>query len=264
MPRHYFFAKALDQVRPGGIVAFVTSRYTLDAKDTTVRKYLAERADLLGAVRLPNNAFKANANTEVVSDIIFLQKRDRPAIEEPEWVQTGQNEDGFTLNQYFLNHPEMVLGIPDSESTQYGKQDYTVKPIPSADLSEQLAEAVQHLAPPNRELLNLDTPEREGGKVVESIPAESNVRNFSYAMHEGKLYFRENSRMNLVDMGKTQEERIKGMIAIRDCARKLIDLQMENAGDDAITAEQAKLSRLYDAYTEKYGLLSSRGNKLAL
>ena len=150
-----------------------------------------------------------------------------------------------------------------AESTQYGKQDYTVKPIPGADLSEQLAEAVQHLAPPDRELLNLDTPEQEDGKVVESIPAESNVRNFSYATHEGKLYFRENSRMNLVDMGKTQEERIKGMIAIRDCARKLIDLQMENAGDDAITAEQAKLNRLYDTYTKKYGLLSSRGNKLA-
>ena len=260
---NYFFAKALDQVRPGGIVAFVTSRYTMDSKDSTVRKYLAERADLLGAIRLPNNAFKANANTEVVSDIIFLQKRDRPSIEQPEWVQTGQNEGGFTLNQYFLNHPEMVLGRPTSESTQYGRQDYTVAPIPDADLSQQLSEAIQHIAPPNRELLELDAPEQEDGKVVESIPADPDVRNYSYAMHEGKLYFRENSRMNLVDMGKTQEERIRGMIAIRDCARKLIDLQMENASDDEITAEQANLNRLYDNYTKKYGLLSSRGNKLA-
>ena len=260
---NYFFAKTLGQVRPGGIVAFVTSRYTLDAKDSKVRKYLAERADLLGAIRLPNNAFKANAGTEVVSDIIFLQKRDRPSIDEPEWVQANENEDGFTLNQYFLNHPEMVLGTPDSESTQYGRQDYTVKPIPDADLSQQLAVAIQNIAPPNRELLDLDAPEQENGKEVESIPADPDVRNYSYAMHDGKLYFRENSRMNLVDMGKTQEERIKGMIAIRDCARKLIDLQMENASDNEITAEQANLNQLYDNYTQKYGLLSSRGNKLA-
>ena len=260
---NYFFAKALDQVRPGGIAAFVTSRYTMDAKDSTVRKYLAERADLLGAIRLPNNAFKANAGTEVVSDIIFLQKRDRPSVEEPEWVQTGQNEDGFTINQYFLNHRSMVLGTPTSDSTPYGKQDYTVAPIPDADLSQQFAEAIQNIAPPDRELLDLDAPEQEDGKAVESIPADSHVRNFSYTLHEGKLYFRENSRMNRVDMGKTPEERIKGMIAIRDCARNLIDLQMRNAGDDEIKAEQATLNRLYDAFTKKHGLLNSRGNKLA-
>ena len=259
---NYFFAKALDQVRPGGIVAFVTSRYTMDAKDSAVRKYLAERADLLGAIRLPNNAFKANAGTEVVSDIIFLQKRDRPAINTPSWVSVGENDDGFTINQYFLDHPEMVLGTPTLESTQYGRQDYTVAPIDGADLSQQLAEAIQHITPPNRELLDLDAPEQDG-ETVESIPADSHVRNFSYTLYKGKLYFRENSRMNRVNMGKTQEERIKGMIAIRDCARNLIDLQMRNSGDDEIKAEQAKLNQLYDNYTKKYGLLSSRGNKLA-
>ena len=237
---NYFFAKALDQVRPGGIVAFVTSRYTLDAKDPTVRKYLAERADLLGAIRLPNNAFKANAGTEVVSDIIFLQKRDHPAIEQPGWVEVGQNEDGFTINSYFLEHPEMVLGQPTSESTQYGRQDYTVAPIEGANLSQQLAGAIQNLSPPDRELLNA-APEREDGKEVESIPADPSVRNFSYTLSDGKLYFRENSRMDRVDMGKTPEERIKGMIAIRDCVRTLIDLQMANAGGEAVQAEQAKL-----------------------
>ncbi|MDE7262484.1 MAG: DEAD/DEAH box helicase family protein, partial [Oscillospiraceae bacterium] len=260
---NYFFAKTLEQVRPGGIVAFVTSRYTMDAKDSTVRKYLAERADLLGAIRLPNNAFKANAGTEVVSDIIFLQKRDRPAIEQPGWVQTGQNEDGFTINSYFLEHPEMVLGTPTSESTQYGKQDYTVVPIPDADLAQQLAGAIQNLAPPNRELLDLDAPDQEDGKEVESIPADPSVRNFSYTLLDGKLYFRENSRMNRIDLGKTPEERIKGMIAIRDSTRKLIDLQMQNAKDDEITAEQANLNRLYDSFTAQYGLLNSRGNRLA-
>ena len=259
---NYFFAKALDQVRPGGIVAFVTSRYTMDAKDPKVRKYLAERAGLLGAIRLPNNAFKANAGTEVVSDIIFLQKRDRPSVEEPEWVQAGQNEDGYTVNQYFLNHPDMVLGTPTSESTQYGRQDYTVAPIPDADLTQQLAAAIQNLSPPNRELLDLEAPE-QGGEAVESIPADADVRNFSYTLHDGKLYFRENSRMNRVNMGKMPEDRIKGMIAIRDSARKLIDLQMQNAGDDEVKAEQTNLNQLYDGFTSKYGLLNSRGNKLA-
>ena len=257
---NYFFAKALDQVRPGGVVAFVTSRYTMDSKDSTVRKYLAERADLLGAIRLPNNAFKANAGTEVVSDIIFLQKRDRPAIEQPGWVQVGENEDGFKINSYFLEHPDMVLGQPTSESTQYGRQDYTVAPIAGADLSRQLAGAIQNLAPPDRELLEIE-PEQEGE--LESIPADPSVRNFSYALSDGKLYFRENSRMKPVDLGKTPTERAMGMIAIRDCARKLIDLQLENAGDDVIKAEQAKLNRLYDAFTKKHGLLNSLGNKRA-
>ena len=232
---NYFFAKALDQVRPGGVVAFVTSRYTMDSKDSTVRKYLAERADLLGAIRLPNNAFKANAGTEV---------------------------DGFKINSYFLEHPDMVLGTATSENTQYGRQDYTVAPIAGADLSQQLAGAIQNLAPPDRELLEIE-PEQEDGKEVESIPADPSVRNFSYALFNGKLYFRENSRMKPVDLGKKPTERAMGMIAIRDSARKLIDLQMENAGDDAVKAEQANLNRLYDAFTKKHGLLNSLGNKMA-
>ncbi len=260
---NYFFAKALDQVRPGGIVAFVTSRYTMDAKDTTVRKYLAERADLLGAIRLPENAFKANAGTEVVSDIIFLQKRDRPAVELPSWVGVGENDDGFKINNYFLEHPDMVLGTPASDSTQYGRQDYTVAPIEGANLSDQLTGAIQHLAPPDRELLELDATDEQTGEALESIPADLSVRNFSYALREGKLYFRENSRMTPVTLGKTPMERVKGMIAIRDSARKLIDLQLQNAVDDAVKAEQAKLNRLYDNFTQKYGLLNSLGNKLA-
>ena len=259
---NYFFAKALDQVRPGGIVAFVTSRYTMDAKDSTVRRYLAERADLLGAIRLPNDAFKANAGTEVVSDIIFLQKRDRPAVELPGWVEVGENDDGFKVNNYFLEHPDMLLGTPTSDSTQYGKQDYTVVPIDEANLSDQLTQAVQHLVLPDRELLEI-TPEQEDGKEIESIPADPSVRNFSYALSHGKLYFRENSRMTQVELGKVPTERVKGMIAIRDCARKLIDLQLGNAGDDEVKAEQAELNRLYDQFTKKYGLLNSVGNKLA-
>ncbi|MCI9349252.1 MAG: DEAD/DEAH box helicase family protein [Oscillibacter sp.] len=259
---NYFFAKTLDQVRPGGIVAFVTSRYTLDAKDSTVRKYLSQRADLLGAIRLPNNAFKANAGTEVVTDIIFLQKRDRPAIIEPDWVQTGQTPDGFTINRYFLSHPEMVMGTPSTESTQYASQDYTVAPIPGAELGDLLNSAIQNLAPPDKELLEAEA-ELENGKIVESIPADDTVRNFSYTLHDGKLYFRMDSRMNLVQVGKTPEERMRGMIQIRDSARRILDLQIQNAGDDEIKAEQARLNDLYDRFTTKYGLLSSRGNKLA-
>ncbi len=260
---NYFFAKALDQVRPGGIVAFVTSRYTMDAKDTTVRKYLAERADLLGAIRLPENAFKANAGTEVVSDIIFLQKRDRPAVELPSWVGVGENDDGFKINNYFLEHPDMVLGTPTSDSTQYGRQDYTVAPIEGANLADQLAGAIQHLSPPDRELLELDAADEQTGEALESIPADPSVRNFSYTLYDGKLYFRENSRMTPVTLGKTPMERVKGMIAIRDSARKLIDLQLQNAGDDEVKAEQAKLNHFYDQFTKKYGLLNSLGNKLA-
>ena len=260
---NYFFAKALDQVRPGGIVAFVTSRYTMDSKDTSVRKYLAERADLLGAIRLPNNAFKANAGTEVVSDIIFLQKRDRPAVELPSWVGASKNDDGFHINNYFLEHPDMVLGTPASDSTRYGKQDYTVAPIEGANLSEQLAGAVQNLAPPDKDLLELDAADEQTGEALESISADPSVRNFSYTLHEGKLYFRENSRMTRMELGKTPAERVKGMIAIRDCARKLIDLQLQNAKDDTVKAEQEKLNRLYDQFTKKHGLLNSLGNKMA-
>ena len=260
---NYFFAKALDQVRPGGIVAFVTSRYTMDGKDSTVRRYLAERADLLGAIRLPDNAFKANAGTEVVSDIIFLQKRDRPAVELPGWVEVGENDDGFKVNRYFLDHLDMVLGTPTSDSTQYGRQDYTVAPIEGADLSAQLAEAVQNIASPDRELLDLDVTDEQTGEVLESIPADPSVRNFSYALSDGKLYFRENSIMKQVELGKKPNQRVQGMIALRDCARRLIDLQLDNAGDDEVKAEQAKLNRLYDQFTKKHGLLNSQGNKLA-
>ena len=239
------------------------SRYTMDAKDSTVRKYLSERANLLGAIRLPENAFKANAGTEVVSDIIFLQKRDRPAIETPDWVRTGQNEDGFTINRYFLDHPQMVLGIPTSDSTQYGRQDYTVKPIEGADLSQQLTHVIEFIASPDRELLSLEAKDEDTGEIIESIPADDSVRNFSYALHEGKLYFRENSRMKPVNAGVIPTERIKGMIAIRDSARKLLELQMDNAPDKAIQAEQINLNRLYDTFTKKYGLLNSRGNRLS-
>jgi N12 class adenine-specific DNA methylase len=260
---NYFFAKALDQVRPGGIVAFVTSRYTMDAKDSTVRKYLAERADLLGAIRLPNNAFKDNAGTKVVSDIIFLQKRDRPAVELPSWVGVGKNEHGFKINNYFLEHPSMVLGQSTSENTQYALQDYTVIPIEGANLSEQLTGAIQNLSPPDKELLELDAADEQTGEVLESIPADPSVRNFSYTLHEGRLYFRENSRMTRVEMGKVPVERVKGMIAIRDSSRRLIDLQLQNTGDDEVKAEQAKLNRLYDQFTKKYGLLNSLGNKMA-
>ena len=228
-----------------------------------MRKYLAERADLLGAIRLPNNAFKANAGTEVVSDIIFLQKRDRPAVELPSWVGTGENDEGFHINNYFLEHPDMVLGTPTSDSTQYGYQDYTVAPIEGANLSQQLAGAVQKLTPPDKELLELDAADEQTGEALESIPADPAVRNFSYTLHEGRLYFRENSRMTRVELGKTPAERVKGMIALRDCARKLIDLQLQNAGDDEVNAEQAKLNRLYDQFTQKHGLLNSLGNKLA-
>ena len=228
-----------------------------------MRKYRAERADLLGAIRLPENAFKANAGTEVVSDIIFLQKRDRPAVELPSWVGVGENDDGFKINHYFLEHPDMVLGTPTSDSTQYGRQDYTVAPIEGAKLSDQLAGAIQHLAPPDRELLELDAADEQTGEALESIPADPSVRNFSYTLYDGKLYFRENSRMTPVTLGKTPMERVKGMIAIRDSARKLIDLQLQNAGDDEVKAEQAKLNHFYDQFTKKYGLLNSLGNKLA-
>ncbi len=214
-------------MRPGGVVAFVTSRYTMDSKDSTVRRYLAQRAELLGAIRLPNNAFKANAGTEVVSDIIFLQKRDRPIDIAPDWTQTGQTEDDFTINRYFLDHPEMVLGKMSFWKNMYGNETETAcLPIEGADLTQQLAEAVQHITPPDRELLEVTPPEQENGKEIESIPADPTVRNFSFALSHGNLYFRENSRMNRVELGKVPTERVKGMIGIRDSARKLIDLQL--------------------------------------
>ena len=259
---NYFFAKALDQVRPGGVVAFVTSRYTMDAKDSTVRRYLAQRAELLGAIRLPNNAFKSNAGTEVVSDIIFLQKRDRPLDIVPEWTQTGQNEDGFTINRYFLDHPEMVLGRPTAESTQYGKQDYTVAPIEGLELADQLHDAVKYIRGTYQEA---ELPELGEGEAIDtSIPADPNVKNYSYTVVDGAVYFRENSRMVRPDLNATAEARVKGMVRLRDCVQELIDLQMDAATPDSdIREKQAELNRLYDDFSAKYGLINDRANRLA-
>ena len=259
---NYFFAKALDQVRPGGVVAFVTSRYTMDAKDSTVRRYLAQRAELLGAIRLPNNAFKANAGTEVVSDIIFLQKRDRPLDIVPEWTQTGQTEDGFAINRYFLDHPEMVLGRPTAESTQYGKQDYTVAPIEGLELADQLHDAVKYIRGTYQEA---ELPELGEGEAIDtSIPADPNVKNYSYTVVDGAVYFRENSRMVRPDLNATAEARIKGMVRLRDCVQELIDLQMDAATPDSdIREKQVELNRLYDDFSAKYGLINDRANRLA-
>ena len=258
---NYFFAKALDQVRAGGVVAFVTSRYTMDSKDSTVRRYLAQRAELLGAIRLPNNAFKANAGTEVVSDIIFLQKRDRPLDIAPEWTQTGQTEDGFTINRYFLDHPEMVLGRPTAESTQYGKQDYTVAPIEGLELADQLHDAVKYIRGTYQEA---ELPELGEGEAIDtSIPADPNVKNYSYTVVDGAVYFRENSRMVRPDLKATAEARVKGMVRLRDCVQELIDLQMDAATPDSdIQEKQVELNRLYDDFSAKYGLINDRANRL--
>ena len=259
---NYFFAKSLDQVRPGGVVAFVTSRYTMDAKDSTVRRYLAQRAELLGAIRLPNNAFKANAGTEVVSDILFLQKRDRPLDITPDWTQTGRTEEGFTVNQYFLDHPEMVLGQPTAESTQYGKQDYTVVPIEGLELADQLHDAVQHIHGTYQEAA---LPELgEGEDIDDSLPADPDVKNYSYTVVDGAVYFRENSRMVRPDLNATAEARVKGLVGLRDCVQRLIDLEMDAAAPDAdIRAQMAELNRLYDDFSAKYGLINDRANRLA-
>ena len=258
---NYFFAKALDQVRPGGVVAFVTSRYTMDAKDSTVRRYLAQRAELLGAIRLPNNAFKANAGTEVVSDIIFLQKRDRPLDIVPEWTQTGQTEDGFAINRYFLDHPEMVLGRQELESTAHG-MDYTVNPIEGLELADQLHDAVKYIRGTYQEA---ELPELGEGEAIDtSIPADPNVKNYSYTVVDGAVYFRENSRMVRPDLNATAEARIKGMVRLRDCVQELIDLQMDAATPDSdIREKQVELNQLYDDFSAKYGLINDRGNRLA-
>ena len=265
---NYFFAKALDQVRPGGVVAFVTSRYTMDAKDSAARKYIAQRADFLGAIRLPNNAFKANAGTDVVSDIIFLQKRDRPIEIEPDWVHTGiwrnpgANADGFAINQYFIDHPEMVLGRQTSESTQYGRQDFTVAPAEGADLAEQLSGAIRNIRGTYAEAELPDLGEDE--TIVETIPADPNVRNFSYTVVDGELYYRQNSIMTKPDFNATAKERAKGMVELRDCVQKLISEQMDGfISDETIRQTQAELNTLYDGFTAKYGLINSRANALA-
>ena len=257
----YFFAKTLDQVRPGGVIAFVTSRYTMDKQSPEVRKYIAQRAELLGAIRLPNNAFKANAGTEVVSDIIFLQKRDRPIDIEPDWVHLGENEDGFSINQYFIDNPEMVLGRQTSESTQYGRQDFTVEPYEDLDLATQLRYAIQNIGGKyeSAELPDLG----ENDAIQDTIPADPNVKNYSYAVVDGEVYYRENSVMVKPNLNATAKERVKGMAELRDCVHRLIDLQMWESDDISIRAEQQKLNRLYDRFTEKYGLINSRGNALA-
>ena len=257
----YFFAKTLDQVRPGGVIAFVTSRYTMDKQSPEVRKYIAQRAELLGAIRLPNNAFKANAGTEVVSDIIFLQKRDRPIDIEPDWVHLGENEDGFSINQYFIDNPEMVLGRQTSESTQYGRQDFTVAPIEGADLAALLHAAVQSIGGEYRAAELPDLGENE--TIQDTIPADPNVKNYSYAVVDGEVYYRENSVMVKPSLNATAKERVKGMAELRDCVHRLIDLQIWESDDISIRAEQQKLNRLYDRFTEKYGLINSRGNALA-
>ena len=257
---NYFFAKALDQVRPGGIVAFVTSRYTMDAKDPAVRRYLAQRAELLGAIRLPNNAFKANAGTEVVTDIIFLQKREHIDLSEPAWVQLGKTDDGFAINRYFIDHPEMILGVQSAENTQYGKQDFTVIPIEGASLENQLAEVIQNIHGTYTE----DAPaELEGAESDNSIPADPAVRNYSYTLVDGKVYFRENSRMTPVALSGTAEGRVKGLIGLRDCVRTLIEYQTEDYPDEDIQAEQRKLNTLYDVFVKRYGRITARVNSTA-
>ena len=252
---NYFAAKMLDQVRPCGIVAFVTSRYTMDAKDESVRRYLAERGELLGAIRLPNNAFRANAGTEVVSDIIFLQRRELPLTEIPDWVHVGETDDSFTVNRYFLDHPEMVLGTPTAGSTQYGRQDYTVMPIEGADLGEQLHEAIQHI---HGEYVERDIEENT---VSDIITADPDVRNYSFTLIDGNVFYREGGIMVRQDVSAVAAERIRGMMELRDYTRRLIELQTMDAGGELIATEQQRLNELYDTFTEQHGLISSRENK---
>ena len=247
-------------MRPGGVVAFVTSRYTMDSKDSTARKHMAERADLLGAIRLPNNAFKANAGTEVVSDIIFLQKRDRPADIEPDWVQLGKTEDGFAINQYFVDHPEMVLGELTTESTQYGREELTVAPIEGTSLADQLAEAVQHIEG-QYTAAEVDAPDiAEEETTRRTLPADPDVKNFSYTVVDGEVFYRENSVMTQVELSDTAKGRVTGMVELRQIVNELIDQQLNDYPDEDIQATQAKLNTTYDAFTAKYGLLNDRKN----
>ncbi|WP_371290351.1 DEAD/DEAH box helicase family protein [Faecalibacterium sp.] len=257
---NYFFAKAIDQVRPGGVVAFVTSRYTMDSKDSTARKHIAERADLLGVIRLPNNAFRANAGTDVVSDIIFLQKRDRPADIEPDWVQLGKTEDGFAINQYFVDHPEMVLGELTTESTQYGREELTVAPLEGTSLADQLAEAVQHIEGQYTEV-EVETPDIADAENEKHIlPADPDVKNFSYTVVDGEVFYRENSVMTQVELSDTAKGRVTGMVELRQIVNDLIDQQLNDYPDEDIKATQERLNAAYDAFTAKYGLLNDRRN----
>ena len=257
---NYFFAKAIDQVRPGGIIAFVTSRYTMDSKDSTARKHMAERADLLGAIRLPNNAFRANAGTDVVSDIIFLQKRDRPIDHEPDWVQLGKTEDGFAINQYFVDHPEMVLGELTAESTQYGREDLTVAPIEGTSLADQLAEAVQHIEG-NYTAVEIAAPDVADAEAQrKTLPADPTVKNFSYTVVDGEIYYRENSIMTQIELSDNAKGRVAGMVELRQIVNELIDQQLNDFPDEDIKASQAKLNAAYDAFTAKYGLINDKKN----
>ena len=254
---NYFFAKTLDQVRPGGVVAFVTSRHTMDSKTPDARKYMAQRADFLGAIRLPNNAFKKNAGTDVVSDIIFLQKRDHPIDIDQDWVHLNTTPDGFTMNSYFVDHPEMVLGELAMESTQYGKDDLTVRPIPDADLAEQLKEAISHIGGVYQPV---ELAETEHGTQEDVIPADPNVKNFSYAVVDGEVYFRENSVMRHLDLNEKAKERVTGMVELRRIVNELIEFQLEDFPDEMIAQKQAELNEAYDAFTAKQGLINNRAN----
>ncbi|MBQ8369047.1 MAG: DEAD/DEAH box helicase, partial [Clostridia bacterium] len=258
----YFFAKTLDQVRPGGVIAFITSRYTMDKESPEVRKYIAERADLLGAIRLPNNAFKKNAGTEVTTDILFLQKRDHPQVIEPDWVHLGQTADGLTVNSYFVDHPEMVLGTLKLDDMMYGgAKEVTCEAIPEANLADQLHEAVQHIHGQYQEAELPDLGENEA--IDTSIPADSNAKNYSYTVVDGDVYYRENSRMVKPNLNATAQERVKGMVELRDCVQNLIDQQLNGGTDAEIAQSQANLNQLYDDYTAKYGLINDRANRAA-
>ena len=260
MIHDYFIAKSLDLVRPGGVVAVVTSSGTMDKQNPEVRQYFANRADLLGAIRLPNNAFQRNANTSVVADLLFFQKRDRAAITEPDWVQLKTTPEGYTVNSYFANHPEMVLGDFTTESTQYGKQEVTVKAKAEADLAEQLKEAVKHIQGTITEQEISDTELEEQ---VVSIPADPNIKNFSFALVGEDIYYRENSVMNKMELPVVTGERVRGMVAIRDATNRLLERQLEECSDEEVASLQAELNRVYDSFTAKYGLLSSNANKRA-
>ena len=260
MIHDYFIAKSLDLVRPGGVVAVVTSSGTMDKQNPEVRQYFANRADLLGAIRLPNNAFQRNANTSVVADILFFQKRDRAAITEPDWVQLKTTPEGYTVNSYFANHPEMVLGDFTTESTQYGKQEVTVKAKAEADLAEQLKEAVKHIQGTITEQEISDTELKEQ---VVSIPANPDIKNFSFALVGEDIYYRENSVMNKMELPVVTGERVRGMVAIRDATNRLLERQLEECSDEEVASLQAELNRVYDSFTAKYGLLSSNANKRA-
>lgn len=260
MIHDYFIAKSLDLVRPGGVVAVVTSSGTMDKQNPEVRQYFANRADLLGAIRLPNNAFQRNANTSVVADILFFQKRDRAAITEPDWVQLKTTPEGYTVNSYFANHPEMVLGDFTTESTQYGKQEVTVKAKAEADLAEQLKEAVKHIQGTITEQEISDTELEEQ---VVSIPANPDIKNFSFALVGEDIYYRENSVMNKMELPVVTGERVRGMVAIRDATNRLLERQLEECSDEEVASLQAELNRVYDSFTAKYGLLSSNANKRA-